>query len=243
MAKPIVIKIGGNTIGALTDDFYELINQYQLAGHPVVIVHGGGPMISQLCQALGVAVKKRHGIRVTDEQTLSLTKLVLLGQAQPQLAQQLTEHGFQVNCQNAASNFVLMGQIIDAEQYGWVGKVTAVKQASLALSPTTVTIMSPLAIDETTHHWLNVNADTAAATIAAQLGADELLLMTDVAGVMQDGQRVGVLTQQKAKQLIDQAVISRGMIPKIKAAFRAKVAGVKQIKITNQLAKYGTKIE
>lgn len=92
MKDLIIIKIGGQAISELTDDFFEQLAVWRTQGKKILLLHGGGPLITKLCQQLQVPVVKEAGVRVTDAQTLALTKLVLLGQAQPLLLQKLSDH-------------------------------------------------------------------------------------------------------------------------------------------------------
>ena len=113
MKDLIVIKVGGNALDQLTSEFFEQLTTWRQAGKQILLVHGGGPMISKLCQKLNVPVTKTDGVRVTDEQTLALTKLVLLGQTQPLLLQKLSDHHLNVQGLNAASNYLLKGRYLD----------------------------------------------------------------------------------------------------------------------------------
>lgn len=240
-SHPVIIKIGGNTIPNLDQEFYTFLHQLQMQNRSIIIIHGGGPMISSLSEQLHLPVVKKNGIRVTDATTLAIAKMVLLGQAQPLLAQQLSAHGFKVVCKNAAMNHLLTGQAIDQATYGSVGTITKVNQAALQTPANQITVLAPLALDDQ-GNWLNVNADEAAATIATLIHAEKLYLMTDVAGVLYEGHLIGQLNHHLADQLASSHVIRSGMVPKIKAAFKAKTAGVNQVFITNQLCHPGTAI-
>lgn len=243
MKDLIVIKVGGNALDQLTSEFFEQLTTWRQAGKQILLVHGGGPMISKLCQKLNVPVTKTDGVRVTDEQTLALTKLVLLGQTQPLLLQKLSDHHLNVQGLNAASNYLLKGRYLDKDKYGQVGAIIYVNQAALmAELKTKIGVLAPLALTES-GEWLNVNADQAALAVASKLKAEKLYLLTDVAGVLANGKLVAKLSESTAAKLVQKGIITSGMFPKVKAALTAQRSGISQVFITNSLAKQGTQIE
>ncbi|MFD0896298.1 acetylglutamate kinase [Loigolactobacillus binensis] len=240
MSQIIVIKIGGNAVAQLPDSFFQQLAQWRQQGQQILIVHGGGPKISQLSQKLHLAVKKIAGVRVTDEATLELTKAVLLGLVQPELLSKLSAHDLPVIGLNAGCNHLLRGHYLNQNIYGEVGVVDQLN--SNWLTPVLnrqIGVLAPLA-QTADGHWLNVNADTAAAAIATKLNAKKLVLLTDVPGVLSAGEVLPELSQQKAHTLIATDVIKSGMTPKIKAAFAALNQGVQQAFITDDLTHTGT---
>ncbi|WP_270362164.1 acetylglutamate kinase [Limosilactobacillus mucosae] len=240
MKDLIIIKIGGQAISELTDDFFEQLAVWRTQGKKILLLHGGGPLITKLCQQLQVPVVKKAGVRVTDAQTLALTKLVLLGQAQPLLLQKLSDHQLPVVGLNAADNQMLVGKYLDQSVYGEVGTVVSVNQDKLLpLLDNYIGVLAPLAMTPA-GNWLNVNADQAAADVASLLGAKKLYLMTDVAGVLNQHHLIPHLTKLVSQKLVAEKIISSGMQPKIKAAFAACTAGVEQVAITNCLQNPGT---
>lgn len=240
MKDLIIIKIGGQAISELTEDFFEQLAIWHAQGKKILLLHGGGPLITKLCQQLQVPVVKKDGVRITDMQTLALTKLVLLGQAQPLLLQKLSAHHLPVVGLNAADNQMLVGKYLDQSVYGQVGKVVSVNQSALLkLLDSYIGVLAPLAVTKN-GNWLNVNADQAAADTASLLGAKKLYLMTDVAGVLNHHQLIAHLTKPISQKLIAEKIIKSGMQPKIKAAFAACAAGVEQVTITNCLKNPGT---
>ncbi|VDG31554.1 acetylglutamate kinase [Lactobacillus plantarum JDM1] [Lactiplantibacillus mudanjiangensis] len=242
MKKLIIIKIGGAAIQQLTTAFFHQLQTWHLQGHRILIVHGGGPMISQLMTRLQLPVKKMNGLRVTDDQTLALTKLVLLGEAQPALLTQLAQHHLPVIGLNAADNQLLVGDYVNQAQLGAVGKVTTVNQSYLQASLAHhIGVLAPLALTAT-GHWLNVNADVAATALAQQLQAEKLVLLTDVPGIIHHGNVLTTLSPHQAQTLTQQAVITAGMRPKVQAAIQAIQAGVAQAVITNAIDQPGTAI-
>lgn len=240
MKELIVVKVGGNALDSLNTDFFEQLHVWQSKGKKILLIHGGGPMISKLCQQLDIPVLKKNGVRVTDEKTLTLTKLVLLGQTQPLLLQKLSDHQLAVSGLNAAMNNMLEGTYLDENGYGQVGVITSVNQEALTpILNGKIGVLAPLALTKD-GNWLNVNADEAAAAVASLLGAQALYLMTDVAGVLDEGKIIRRLNRKSATDLTAKKIITKGMQPKIKAAFKACSAGVKKISITNKLQVPGT---
>lgn len=241
MKNLIVIKIGGTAISQLDADFFARLTAWQKAGKKILIVHGGGSEITTLSQKLQLPVKKENGIRITDQPVLELTKVVLLGIAQPKLLLQLAQHQLPAIGLNAADQHLLTGQLLDFEKYGYVGQITAVNQPYLtSLLTQQIGVLAPMALQNSS--WLNVNADSAAAAIASLLQAEELYLLTDVPGVLKANQVLPVLNAAQANRLRAAKIITTGMQPKISAAFKAADAGVKHVRITNQLSAAGTLI-
>ncbi|WP_137626870.1 acetylglutamate kinase [Lactiplantibacillus pingfangensis] len=242
MKNLIIIKIGGQAIQQLSERFFQQLQQWHEQGKQLLIVHGGGPMITKLTTKLQLPVHKLNGLRVTDAATLALTKMVLLGDAQPALLTQLAQHDLPVIGLNAADNQLLTGTYLNQAQLGAVGQVTQVDGPKLrAYLTTKIGVLAPLALT-TTGAWLNVNADMAATTLAQQLHAEKLVLLTDVPGIMHHGTVMTTLSPHQAQALTQQAVITAGMRPKVQAAIQAIQAGVQQAVITNAIDQPGTAI-
>ncbi|KRK32625.1 acetylglutamate kinase [Loigolactobacillus bifermentans] len=240
MKETIVIKIGGHASDQLPVSFYQQLKKWREAGKQILIVHGGGPQISEWSSALGLSVEKKDGIRVTDEQTLAVTKAVLLGVVQPNICQALAHHGLPVIGLNTSDNDLLTGDYLDETVYGEVGQVQHINQDRLnELLADQIGVLAPLA-ETADGEWLNVNADVAAATIAAQLTASTLVLLTDVPGVLAAGKVVPQLDEAHAHELFVKNIIKSGMQPKIKAAFEALNQGVDKVWITDNIARPGT---
>ncbi|WP_125588516.1 acetylglutamate kinase [Companilactobacillus jidongensis] len=243
MEETIVIKIGGNASDQLPETFFAQIKNWWDAGKHVLIIHGGGPQISKWSEMLHLAVKKIDGIRVTNKTTLDVTKAVLLGMVQPKLCQALSAKGLPVVGINASDNHLIQGEYLDQSTYGEVGKVTGINKAWLDTElKNQIGVLAPLA-QTADGHWLNVNADMAAATIAVQLEAESLVLITDVPGVLKSGKVLPKLTETVADDLFKKDIIKSGMMPKINASFTAHNNGVDQTFITNDLCKPGTQFQ
>lgn len=238
----IVIKIGGNTINQLTTEFYQQLRTWLSEGKKILLVHGGGSSISKLSLQLNLPVRKLNGIRVSDEQTLDVTRMVLLGKTQPLLLQELSAQSIPAIGLNAADDNLLGGDFLDKKTYGYVGEIKTINKKLLdKLLTTHIGVIAPLAVTST-NQWLNVNADTAAADIASLLNATALYLMTDVPGVLNNGKIVPKLSREVAHNLRNKKIITNGMQPKITAAFQAFQTGVEHVSITNKLTTSGTLI-
>jgi len=243
MKKTIVIKIGGNASSQLPATFFAQLKKWWLEGERILIIHGGGPQISELSSKMNLSVKKINGIRGTDTQTLDITKAVLLGNVQPKICQEITDSGLPVVGLNSAENHLLQGEYLDQEVYGEVGQITNINKEWLHQElRDQIGVLSPLA-QTTDGHWLNVNADMAAAKIAIQLEAEALVLLTDVPGVLNSGELVPLLDESAADELFQKHVIKSGMMPKIQASFSAVKHGVQKTFITNDLARPGTQLQ
>lgn len=243
MKETIVIKIGGNATNQLPQTFFDQIKEWWKQGKKILIIHGGGPQISQWSSAMNLSVKKIDGIRVTDPTTLNITKAVLIGLVQPKLCQFVANAGLPVLGLNASDNHLLEGKYLNHDEYGEVGQVTDINKRWLNQQlQNQIGVLAPLAQTDD-GHWLNVNADMAAATIAIKLGAESLVLLTDVPGVLNSGKVVPQLTETDANLLFQKDVIKSGMMPKIQASFKALKNGVNQTFITNDLAHPGTQFQ
>ncbi|RKD21831.1 acetylglutamate kinase [Ammoniphilus oxalaticus] len=214
----IVLKCGGSTLDNLPDSLYEQLIQLKKDGFDPVIVHGGGPAISNALETYGIEPQFIDGLRVTDEQTLKVVEMVLIGQTNKQIVKKLGGLGFGLSG--------LDGNLIEASQlkgpHGFVGQIEQVHPETIRIISRMglIPVIAPLGIDENGQTY-NINADTAAGAIAAALEVSQLIVVTDVPGVMEDGEVLSELTVDQVNQLINSEVITGGMIPKVKAAMDA----------------------
>lgn len=243
MNETIVIKIGGNAAQQLDRKFFDQLCKWHQSGYQILIIHGGGPQISAWTKLIGFEPRKQDGIRITSRETLRIAEAVLLGIVQPQICQKIAENGLPVLGVNTYDNQLLTGKYVNRSLYGQVGTINSVNVARLNQMLTSqIVVMAPMAqtIDG---NLLNVNADTAAATIASALKAKKLFLLTDVPGVLKRGRVIKKLDFSGASALLKQKEITAGMMPKLKAAFKALEAGVQQVLITNNLDQTGTNLK
>ncbi|HEX6134631.1 MAG TPA: acetylglutamate kinase [Longimicrobiales bacterium] len=226
-----VVKIGG---AALTDAGWlsTFAAAAAAAREPLVIIHGGGPEISALSDRLGIEVRWHEGRRVTPPEALDVAAMVLNGSVNRRVVSALVSAGVDAVGLCGVDGGLLRAELVADGALGRVGHITAVRtdllRTLLHLGHTLV--LSPLSIG-TDGDALNVNADDAAAAVAAALGAEELLFLTDVPGVRDTaGMRAG-LDAGEAAALIDAGVAHGGMSVKLRAAMKALDCGVPAIRI------------
>lgn len=239
----IVVKIGGVASDNLTQSFFQQIEEWQTAGHEIIVVHGGGYYITEMMERLNIPVTIREGLRVTTEQALKITQMVLIGQVQPTITTLFQQQGFATIGLNASSDNMIQGKFIDQEKLGYVGEITEVNPAAIegVLYRNYIPIIAPLGMTSS-GQWLNVNADDTACKIAEEVGAAALYLLTDVPGVKQAGEWLEKLSIAEVEELKNEEVITGGMIPKINSAINALENGVSEVHITNCIEKAGTVI-
>lgn len=228
MSDLIVLKIGGSVAGedaAALDTIASLDD----AGHQLVVVHGGGPLVGEWAKRLGLETRFVRGLRVTDEPTRDVALAVLGGLANARIVTALESRGVPAVGLTGVDAGMLRAMREDSE-LGLVGRITRVDSALLEelVDAGRVPVVAPAALDEKDGEILNVNADSAAGAIAASLGARLLVFVTDVPGVRaKDGKVVPTLDRERAKALVDDGTIEGGMLPKVEACLVATGAGAK----------------
>lgn len=239
----IVIKIGGVASDNLTKSFFEQIELWQACGHEIIIVHGGGYYITEMMERLNIPVMIKDGLRVTTEQALKITQMVLIGQVQPTITTLFQQQGFGTIGLNASSDNMIQGIFIDHEKLGYVGEITEINPAAIesVLHRNYIPIIAPLGMT-VDGQWLNVNADDTACKIAEAVEADALYLLTDVPGVKQSDTWLKKISIQEVEQLKTEKVITGGMIPKLNSAVDALMNGVSEVHITDCIERDGTVI-
>lgn len=233
--KVVVIKYGGNAMidEQLKQQVMEDIVLLWLIGIKVVLVHGGGPEITELMEKLGKKSEFVGGLRVTDKETVDIVQMVLAGKVNKTLVALLEKHGG-----NAMGISGMDGKLIQAtmkdEKLGYVGKITKVNIQPIAdlLEKGYIPVVSTLGYDKEGNIY-NINGDTAAAWIAGALGAKRLIMMTDVAGILRDKNNPDSLIPNisipEAEKLFEENVINGGMIPKVQCCIDAINAGVQKV--------------
>jgi acetylglutamate kinase len=219
VSEIVVVKLGGTTLAEQQHVLAEVADVARR--RPVVLVHGGGKRMTEWLERLGVETRFEAGLRVTDEQALEVAAAVLRGVVNSELVAALRDVGVDAVGLSGVDGGLLIAERI--EGMGLVAHVVGLRRDLLdsLLVADQVPVVAPLARDE---HGLvcNVNADDAAAGIAAGLGARQLVLMTDVDGIRDaDGRRLDTLTAGEAESLIESGVIDGGMVPKVRAAVSA----------------------
>lgn len=230
--KTVVVKYGGNAMidEALKNDVMNDIVLMQLVGINVVLVHGGGPEINGMLKKIGKEGRFLNGIRVTDQETMDIVQQVLAGKVNKDLVQRLEDAGGKAVGLCGLDGSLLKADQLDAE-LGYVGEIREVNTRILenAASNGYVPIVSTVAAG---YHGevYNINADVAAARIAASLSAMKLILMTDVRGLLRDKDNestlIPVVNVSDVSRLKKEGIISGGMIPKIDCCVDAVRRGV-----------------
>ena len=241
--KTYVVKIGGVASDQLNKQFFSTIHKWQAQGIQIVIIHGGGHYITELMEQFQVKRQIKNGLRVTDETTLELTKMALLGKVQPRLVSLFQKEGLQPVSLHAGCDQLIQGKVINYAELGYVGQVTAINHQLLKrqMNHRKIPVIAPLGITKD-GQWLNINADEVACKIASSIQADELFLLTDVPGIKENNQWLKRINLSKIEMLKNQNIITGGMIPKLNSAKYALLHGVKSVNINNNIHCFGTKI-
>ncbi len=235
--KVVVVKYGGNamTNEVLKQAVMKDIVMLSIVGIKVVLVHGGGPEINEMLKKTGKESRFVNGLRYTDEETIDIVQMVLAGKVNKDLVSMLENHDGK-----AIGLCGLDGNLIEAEQLnpdlGYVGEITAIHPEIIqnALDNGYIPVISTVGRgkDGTVY---NINADTAAARIAAEMKAPSLILLTDIKGLLEDKDDENTLIRavgvSEVPYLKKQGIISGGMIPKIDCCVEAVRRGVKQANI------------
>ena len=219
MSEILVVKLGGTTIAEQSQVLAEVAAVARR--RPVVLVHGGGKRITEWLERLGVPSKFEGGLRVTDAQSLEVAAAVLRGVVNSELVAGLRDLGVDAVGLSGVDGGLLIAERIPS--LGLVASVVGVRRDLIdaILVGGQVPVVAPLARDGD-GIVCNVNADDAAAGLAAGLGARQLVLLTDVDGVRDaDGHKLETLTVPEAEHLIETGVIAGGMVPKVRAALSA----------------------
>lgn len=235
--KVVVVKYGGNAMinEQLKQQVMEDMVLLWLIGVKVVLVHGGGPEITDMMKKLGKRSEFVDGLRVTDEETIEIVQMVLTGKVNKSLVNLLEMKGG-----NAIGLSGTDGRLIEAtmkdERLGFVGDITKINIEPVTglLEKGYIPVISTIGCDQEGNVY-NINGDTAAAHIAGALGAERLIMMTDIDGILEDKDDpdtlIPELTISEAKQLYGSGIISGGMIPKVDCCIEAIGKGVKNVVI------------
>ena len=235
--KTVVIKYGGNAMinEELKQQVMEDIALLWLIGVKVVLVHGGGPEISDTMKKLGKQAVFIDGLRVTDKETVDIVQMVLAGKINKTLVNLIQMKGGHAVGLSGIDGGILEATVKD-ERLGFVGEVTKVRPQPILdlLEKNYIPVVSTVASDRQGNTY-NINGDTAAAYLAGALGAERLIMMTDIAGILRDkddpSTLIPYITVSDARKLYDEGVISGGMIPKVDCCIEALEHGVNNVVI------------
>lgn len=235
--KVVVVKYGGNAMinPVLKEQVMEDMVLLHLIGVKVVLVHGGGPEISELMEKIGKKPVFVDGLRVTDKETIDVVQMVLAGKVNKTLVNLLEKKGGKAMGISGMDGRLIEAKIKD-ERLGFVGKITNINISPVLdlLEKGYIPVVSTLGCDKDGNAY-NINGDTAAAYIAGALNAERLIMMTDIAGVMKDidnpDSLISKISVKEASKLKEEGIISGGMIPKIDCCIQAIERGVKNVVI------------
>ncbi len=233
--KIVVIKYGGNAMinEQLKQQVMEDIALLWLIGVKVVLIHGGGPEISDTMKQLGKDAVFVDGLRVTDKETVDIVQMVLAGKVNKTLVNLLQMKGGHAVGVSGIDGGIIEAKVRD-ERLGFVGEITKIRTQPITdlLEKNYIPVVSTVASDREGNVY-NINGDTAAAYIAGALGAERLFMMTDIDGILRDKDDpttlIPELTVSEAKQLCTDGVVSGGMIPKVDCCIEAIKEGVKSV--------------
>ena len=232
--KTVVVKYGGNAM--ISDELRRAVISdlilLHLVGIRVVVVHGGGPEITEMLRKIGKESRFVDGLRYTDEETMDVVQQVLCGKVNKNLVATLNQTGGRAVGLCGMDAGLFQARMLD-EKYGLVGEITAVEPRVVvdSLENGYIPVVSTVAQGTDGPAAYNINADTAAAKLAVALGAEKLLLLTDVRGLLRDPADEGTLLPEvrlsQVPGLVKDGVIMGGMLPKVECCVEAVRSGVK----------------
>ncbi len=238
--KTVVVKYGGNALAGATESdalalFAEDIVLMRLVGLKPVVVHGGGPQISDLMTRLGKVTEFRDGLRVTDSETVDIARMVLSGQVNPQIVAAINVHGrFAVGVSGEDASLITASA--KNPDLGFVGEVDRINPGILhrLLDDEFIPVVATIGTDASGQAY-NINADTVAGAIAEALGAEKLVYLTDIEGLRRVVDDASSLIRQTSPDELDalmaDGTIAGGMIPKVESCVRAVRGGVRRAHI------------
>lgn len=234
--KVVVIKYGGAAMKDknLESDVMRDVVLLNLIGIKVVLVHGGGPEITEMLGRLGVESRFVGGLRYTDAETMKVVQMVLAGKVNKDLVALVEQCGGKaVGLCGMDGNMLQAKKLKAEEDLGFVGEITDVDPTPIldALDKGYIPVIATIGVGDNSQAY-NINADTAAAKIAARLNAENLILMTDVKGLLKDktdeGTLIPVVNVSEVPLLVKQGVVEGGMLPKVECCVEAVRRGVKR---------------
>ena len=238
--KTVVVKYGSNALAGATESdalalFAEDIVLMRLVGLKPVVVHGGGPQISDLMTRLGKVTEFRDGLRVTDAETVDIARMVLSGQVNPQIVAAINVHGrFAVGVSGEDASLITASA--KNPDLGFVGEVDRINPGILhrLLDDEFIPVVATIGTDASGQAY-NINADTVAGAIAEALGAEKLVYLTDIEGLRRVVDDASSLIRQTSPDELDalmaDGTIAGGMIPKVESCVRAVRGGVRRAHI------------
>lgn len=246
--KTFVIKYGGAamTDNELKESFAQDVSLLKKIGVRIVIVHGGGKEVTDIAGKLGLETRFINGQRYTDDAMMDVVQMVLAGKTNKDIVARINQHdGEAIGLCGIDADLLRVEKTTDnGIDLGLVGQVKSVNTTllGLLLNNNTMPVIAPVGVDK---EWktYNINADLAAAGVAAALKAEKLVYLSDVEGVLVHGALVHSLKKDDAQQLIEGGIIVNGMVPKIRSAFDALDAGVQKVHMIDGRVKHSLLLE
>jgi acetylglutamate kinase len=235
--KTVVIKYGGNAMEdpALAELFAQDVVLMRLVGMNPVVVHGGGPQISDLMRRLGKEPEFVDGLRVTDAETVDIVRMALVGKVNREIVASVNQHGsYAVGLSGEDAGLITVGQRDD--KLGFVGDIRRIDPSILErlIREELIPVVATVGVDDAGQAY-NVNADTVAGAIAESLRAEKLVYLTNVAGVYGDladeASLISRIDVDRLAALVDDGILSHGMIPKARSCVEAVKSGVSRAHI------------
>lgn len=257
--KTIVIKYGGHAMAdeELKENFARDVVMMKYIGINPVVVHGGGPQIGSFLKKLGKDSKFVQGMRVTDEETMDIVEMVLVGKVNKEIVGLINRHGGKAvglsgkdaNLIRAEKYYLSAEKVKDTPpeiiDIGLVGRVTEINAALIAslTANGVIPVIAPTGVGEHGETY-NINADLVAGAVAAALMAEKLILLTDVPGVLdRNGEMIHTMDDRTASRMIEEGTIEGGMFPKVKCCLKALKGGVKKAHIVDGRLKHTILLE
>ncbi|HCX86771.1 MAG TPA: acetylglutamate kinase [Gammaproteobacteria bacterium] len=256
--RTIVIKYGGNamTDEALKRSFARDVVLMKLVGMNPVVVHGGGPQIGQLLERIGKKSEFIEGLRVTDSETIDVVEMVLGGLVNKNIVALINAHGGRaVGLSGKDGELIRARKLVlrkagatddeDTVELGYVGEIDSINPSVVDTldEGDFIPVIAPIGVGEDNKTY-NINADTVAGKLAVTLGAEKLILLTNTPGVLdQQGELLTGLSETRVEELIDEGVITEGMLPKVRCALDAVSGGVRTATISDGRVPHATLLE
>jgi acetylglutamate kinase len=256
--KTFVIKYGGNAMveEELKESFAQDVVLLKYVGINPVIVHGGGPQIDQVLERMGITSRFVRGMRVTDQETLDIVEMVLVGKVNKEIVSLINQHGgMAVGLSGKDGGLILArkmnvtvsdnGKPPEIIDLGMVGEIVGINPLIIDSLDNNkfIPVIAPVGVGIQGETY-NINADLVAGEVAEALHAEKLILMTDVAGVKdKKGELLSTLTEKQARKMIQDGVVGSGMIPKVECCIEALKGGVGKTHIIDGRVKHAVLLE
>lgn len=239
MDTRFVMKCGGSTLAALPASFFEELRDLQARGVKAVIVHGGGPAISETLGKLGIESEFVGGLRKTSNEVLDVVEMVLAGRINKEIVRRIQQSGAKaIGLSGVDGELIRARPVANAAEIGYVGDVTDVNAALIegVMGMGYMPVIAPIGFDAAGQRY-NINADTAAGAVASRLGVERMIVVTDVPGILktENGEKrvLPSVTVEEIEAMIASGDIYGGMIPKVRAAIACIQGDVKEVVIVN----------